>query len=122
MGKSSEDPAGSASPVIITGAGRPDQTKSFSSPTRRGQILDANESAAAAYGRDRRDLIGLNVSSLYAPEAVPPAAAPGQAHESLHMRADSSTFPVEIHTAGLEVAGKIFFLSVVQDISDKETR
>jgi len=84
-----------------------------------GLILDANESAAAAYGRDRRDLIGLNVGSLYAPEAVP-AADPDGTRESLHRRADSSTFPVEIHRAGLEVAGKIFFLSVILDISDRK--
>jgi len=61
----------------------------------------------------------LNVSSLYAPAAAPPGADPGQAHESLHQRVDCSTFPVEIHSVGLEVAGKIFFLSFVQDISDK---
>jgi PAS domain S-box-containing protein len=85
-----------------------------------GQILDASDSAAAAYGRGRRDLIGVNVSSLYAPEAAGATAVLGQTHEGLHVRADSSTFPVEIHTAGLEVAGKGFFLTTVRDISDRK--
>ena len=85
-----------------------------------GQILDANESAAAAYGRDRRDLIGLNIGSLYASEAAPGAADPGPTRENLHVRADSSTFPVEIHTVGLEAAGKIFFLSVIRDSSERK--
>ena len=58
--------------------------------------------------------------SLYASEAAPGAADPGPTRENLHVRADSSTFPVEIHTVGLEAAGKIFFLSVIRDSSERK--
>ena len=119
MGDPPEDPAGRL-PLSLSRAPASQTNEIILLTAEHGQILDASESAAAAYGRDRRDLIGMNVSSLYTPEVVPAAAAPDQAPESLHMRADSSTFPVEIHTAGLEAAGKVFFLSVILDISGRK--
>jgi PAS domain S-box-containing protein len=85
-----------------------------------GQILDASDSAAAAYGHDRRNLLGMNVRSLYAPGALPATAIRCQTHESLHVRADSSQFPVEIRTTGIEAGGKTFWLSTVRDISDRK--
>ena len=54
------------------------------------------------------------------PGPIATAPVQGPLHEGLHVRADGSTFPVEIHMAGLEVAGAVYWLATVLDISDRK--
>jgi len=83
-----------------------------------GIILAANDAAVAAYGREGRQLVGLDVRELYAHGA--PREAAEARHESVHVRGDLSLFPVEITSTQIEVGGRIFSQRIVRDISARK--
>jgi PAS domain S-box-containing protein len=90
-----------------------------------GRIVDVNAATVAAYGRSREELLQLNVADLRAPEALATldrdwqaAASPGGVLvETVHVRKDGSTFPVEVSSRTIDLDGVPHHESFVRDIS-----
>lgn len=94
---------------------------------RDGRILEANRAAAAAYGYSAEELKALAVQDLRAPDQRPLAAAQmaqadaaGLLFETRHRRKDGSTFPVEVSSCGIMLAGERVLLSIVRDITERK--
>ncbi len=94
---------------------------------RSGRIVDANAAAVAAYGYSREELLALHVTDLRTPEARATldrdwqaAASPdGALFETVHVRHDGSSFPVEVSSRGIDVDGVRHKESFVRDISSR---
>jgi PAS domain S-box-containing protein len=92
-----------------------------------GRILEANAAAVAAYGYTREALLGMNVYDLRAPHAraaivgqMEHAEAGGALFETVHLRKDGSSFPVEVSSIGATIEDSRVLLSVVRDITERK--
>ncbi|MEI6044219.1 MAG: PAS domain S-box protein, partial [Chloroflexota bacterium] len=92
-----------------------------------GTILEANRAAALAYGYSIEELQSLNIRALRAPETLylvdtqmQQANSKGIILETLHLRKDGNTFPVEITSYGIELDNEQVLLSVIRDISERK--
>lgn len=91
-------------------------------------IVEVNERAVATYGYPREKLIGMNVSEIRVPNEVPLLADhvrnlqdTGSSYiETVHLRSDGTSFPIEISAYTVEVEGKRFFQSIGRDITDRK--
>jgi diguanylate cyclase (GGDEF)-like protein/PAS domain S-box-containing protein len=91
------------------------------------RILDANDAASRAYGRTRAELCELNVADLRLPgtdaiiarQAGDAAASHGAMFETVHVRKDGSTFPVEVLARTAWVDGDRIIISAVRDITQR---
>jgi PAS domain S-box-containing protein len=90
-----------------------------------GEILDVNQRACELYGYSRVELLEKTVRDLVAPGAV--ALIPhedGEAElgvkpvESVNLRSNGESFPVEITARLQEISGKQVMLVVVRDMTD----
>jgi two-component system cell cycle sensor histidine kinase/response regulator CckA len=91
-----------------------------------GRILDGNAAALGAYGYSRDELLSLTVADLRAPqsraltwEQLEAADREGLRFETIHLRKDGSTFPVEVNSDGATLGGARILMSVVRDISER---
>jgi PAS domain S-box-containing protein len=92
------------------------------------KIVEANDRSVAAYGYPREKLIGMSISNLRTPNEAPllpdhvkTLNETGSSYiETVHMRSDGSTFPIEISAYSVEVQGKRFFQSIGRDITDRK--
>lgn len=92
------------------------------------RIVEANDKALATYGFPRETLIGRLTTEFRPPaeRAGYPAAAEraaregGAIYETVHLRADGTTFPVEISLRLVEAEGKRRFLAIVRDITERK--
>jgi PAS domain S-box-containing protein len=89
-----------------------------------GCIIEANQAASNAYGYRREELIGRTIFDLRAPEThefMPAQLAEvmtkGLLFESIHRRADGSTFPVEVSATRATIDGAPTLLAMIRDIS-----
>lgn len=94
-----------------------------------GTVALVNDSACAAYGRTREEMLRLTVADLRSPATrvdigpqMREAAEKGLLFETVHVRADGSEFPVEVSSRGLEVGGHPYIMSVIRDISSRKVR
>ncbi|MGE5255154.1 MAG: PAS domain S-box protein [Hyphomicrobiales bacterium] len=92
-----------------------------------GRILEANDSAVAAYGYSREELLNLCIQDLRAPNTrglteaqMAEADLMGILFETVHRRKDGSTFPVEISSRGAAVDGVRTLISVIRDITARK--
>ncbi len=92
-----------------------------------GQIIGANQSAVAAYGYERDELLALTIFDLRggalseeAHQGVVATAIRGITFESLHCRKDGTKFPVEATVASAELDGEQVLLCVARDISERQ--
>jgi len=93
-----------------------------------GRIVQANDRAFEAYGRDRDELIGQHGALLRAPgesgqfrENFARTLREGRlVFESAHMRRNGERFPVEVSARRIDVDGRQFIQSVVRDISERK--
>ena len=92
-----------------------------------GRILDANAAAVNTYGYDHKELLGLTVRELRAPETMGLTAAQmaeadtkGILFESVHRRRDGSIFPVEVSSQGATIGGIRTLISIVRDITKRK--
>ena len=91
-------------------------------------IVEANERAVTTYGYPREKLIGMNVSEIRTPHEIPQLSEhvrnlqeTGSSYiETVHLRSDGSTFPIEISAYTVEVEGNRFFQSIGRDITDRK--
>jgi len=92
-----------------------------------GRIVDANAAAVVAYGYSREELLQLHIVDLRAPESRATldrdwqaAASPaGVLFETVHVRKDGSTFPVEVSSRGIDVDGVPHRESFVRVITER---
>lgn len=92
------------------------------------RIIEVNDRALAAYGYRRDEMIGMEAAILRAPEtrgyiieeAGMARRKDGAIFETVHMRKDGATFPVEISLRSIEMEGKTFYQSIIRDISERK--
>jgi len=96
-----------------------------------GQIVEANNAAAEAYGYDRTSLLRMKIHDLRDPATLSTVASQivqanqaedgrGVRFETIHRRRDGSTFPVEVSSIGANVGGERLLLSVIRDITERK--
>ena len=92
-----------------------------------GSIIEANASAATAYGCSREDLLRMRLGDLWQghqaeAEGQPPAEseADGRTIETWHRRHDGTVFPVEASTRAIDVDGVQFRQTIVRDITERK--
>ncbi|MFN8090881.1 MAG: ATP-binding protein [Vicinamibacteria bacterium] len=94
------------------------------------RVVEANDRAATMFGYSREELRRLTLADLQAAGGPvdPPAkideasATEGALYEALNRRRDGATFPVEVSTRSVRVAGKTLRLSIVRDISERKAQ
>ena len=92
-----------------------------------GRIIEANETACAAYGYDRGTILALTINDLRAPETrrqipdqMEKAFREGNLFETKHVRKDGSVFPVEVSSHGVVTGGERILLSIIRDITERK--
>jgi PAS domain S-box-containing protein len=94
----------------------------------RGQIVEANDAAVAAYGWSVDELRAMPIGEL---DCAKPAAdlasfwqasdsCEGGLFEARHRRRDGSCFPVEVSARAFEIEGRVFRQGFIRDISDRQ--
>ncbi len=92
-----------------------------------GRILEANAAAIQAYGYSRQELLALSIQDLRADDAnnltidqMAQADRGGVLFETVHLRKDGSTFPVEVSSQGAKIGNVRTLVSIVRDISERK--
>lgn len=91
-------------------------------------VVEANDRAAALYGYPPDELLRLALWDLRAPEAHATVAADlargaepgGHVFETIHVRKDGTTFPVEVSSRQVEIGARAYRLSLIRDISERK--
>jgi PAS domain S-box-containing protein len=92
-----------------------------------GRILGVNDRAIAAYGYALPDILGRNIRDLRLPgeaerveqQLVAMRTEEGAIFETVHVRRDGTSFPVEVSCRKFEADGQMFLHSMVRDISER---
>jgi PAS domain S-box-containing protein len=92
------------------------------------RFLDANQKALDTYGWSKEELLQMTIPELGAPVAggslpwVIEGAGPadGAIFETIHVRKDGTSFPVEISLRRVEIEGRPQLLSIIRDISERK--
>jgi PAS domain S-box-containing protein len=92
-----------------------------------GEIVEVNQAAVETYGYSREELLGMNVrqlrdsSTLDLLEAQIDEAKEGSINfETIHIRKDGTTFPVEVNASSAEFGGERLIMSIVRDITERK--
>ncbi|RPJ16781.1 MAG: PAS domain S-box protein, partial [Chloroflexi bacterium] len=92
-----------------------------------GHLLEVNAAAIQAYGYPRAELLRLTVRDLRASgtydltaDQMAQADAGGILFETIHLRKDGTTFPVEVSSQGATIGGARTLISIVRDISERK--
>jgi two-component system sensor kinase FixL len=91
-----------------------------------GKITDANLAAEAAYGFTHDELLARTIHELRISQAAEPDPplpiedVEGLQFETVHRRADGSTFPVEISSRAQTIAGRRCRFIIIRDITDRQ--
>ncbi len=92
-----------------------------------GRILEANHAAVRAYSYSHDDLLELNIRDLRATPGRPmvPGMLKRLRHETLrfesvHVRRDGTTFPVEIQAGATTIDHEEVILGIVRDITERK--
>jgi PAS domain S-box-containing protein len=91
-------------------------------------IIEANDRAAEAYQRDRNELIGMSLTKISAPGMVKDLEYESKildekgysTYETVHVRKDGTTLPVEISARKVEIEGVKYFQSICRDITERK--
>jgi len=94
--------------------------------TLDGSVVDGNRAAEKLYGYSRAELLRLRIGDLRAgedPESVrrqmEQAMKHGVLFETIHVRRDGTTVPVEVNSQGILFDGQEMLLSVIRDITER---
>ena len=92
-------------------------------------IIEANDRALEYYQYTREEFIGMNVEKIRAPETL--SQLTGNVHsvnenesatfETIHMRKDHTTFPIELSSRVVMIEGLKYYQSIGRDISERKT-
>jgi len=91
-------------------------------------IIEANDRAVEVYQRERDELIGTNLAKIRAPGALKDLDKETKVideigystYETVHLRKDGSTVPVEISARKVEIEGVKYFQSICRDITERK--
>jgi PAS domain S-box-containing protein len=91
-------------------------------------VVDVNRQACESLGWSREELIGMHPREFDVAldnasiEALAQRAGAGEIinFETRHRRKDGSVFPVEIRTSTFEQSGKLFYLALSRDITERK--
>ncbi len=97
---------------------------------KQGKIVEANEQAIRAYGLTIGELRETEPGALRAPEEqagfgrkMEELAQKGSVrYETMHRRADSSVFPVEVSARVVDIGGAEHRLFIIRDITERHER
>jgi PAS domain S-box-containing protein len=91
-----------------------------------GQIIEVNEAAVKTYGYSREELLRMNIRDLrekstlgVLEKQLKKAGDGGIQFETVHVRKDGTTFPVEVNSTGANFGGERLIMSIVRDISER---
>lgn len=92
------------------------------------RIVEANDKALESYQYSREEFIGLSLHRIRAPEAISQFQQQLDAvrdnesatFETIHMRKDRSTFPVEVSSRGIIIEGAYYYQTIARDITDRK--
>lgn len=92
-----------------------------------GRILDANRRASEIYGFSQEELLSMSVQQLREDQsdveskriALLLEESKGLVYEVLHQKKNGELIPVEFSTARLEIDGKVMYLGIGRDLTDK---
>lgn len=92
------------------------------------RVLDVNRQACESLGFSREELIGMHPSAFDpvvdepSLEGLIQSGGAGQVitFETRHRRKDGTEFPVEIRTGTFKAEGKLFYLALARDISERK--
>ncbi len=93
-----------------------------------GWFTEVNEKACSAYGYSREELLRRNLRDIRSrdlPDSVEVVLAAirdegGRIFESVHVRKDGTSFPVEISAHRLPAGGREFYQYIVRDIGERK--
>ncbi|HLM00633.1 MAG TPA: PAS domain S-box protein [Pyrinomonadaceae bacterium] len=91
-----------------------------------GQVIEVNQAAVEAYGYSREELLRMNIRDLREPSTRERVTedlqkASGGVHfETVHVRKDGSTFPVEVSANAADIGGEQMVMSIVRDITGRK--
>jgi len=94
----------------------PDAVLMIDAETR--EICEVNTAAERLYGRPRGELVGRDSSQLTS--LSPPALVRDKIIVRRELRADGTSFPVEVSTGCSSRDGRDYVVEVVRDVSDRE--
>lgn len=97
----------------------------------RGVIISLNQAAELTFGYSRTDMLGRRLADVITPPewrardrydveqllSAGESALVNRRIELVAMRADGSTFPIELHVVPLSVDGEMLFTAFIRDIS-----
>ena len=94
---------------------------------QQGNICYVNETACRTHGYTQQEMLGMDLRILLSPEhaqglhmRLAMLTLRGQAiFETIHLRKDGSTLPVELNVCLIHSAGDELFLGVARDITDR---
>lgn len=93
-----------------------------------GRIYEANNAAVNAYGYSRKKLLSLTIWDLRAPEEhefikeqlKKAAGLKGILFETVHVRKNGKSFPVEVSAQSTLIGGERVLISIVRDITERK--
>lgn len=93
----------------------------------KGRIIEANSSACAAYGYTPEEMTKLTIHDIRHPserdvfdEQMEMADSGGIFFETVHIRKDGSSFPVEVSSKGTFINNELIRIHVIRDISERK--
>lgn len=92
-------------------------------------IFEANDSALEYYQYTREEFIGMNVEKIRAPETLSELAGKlnivneneSATYETVHIRKDNSTFPIELSTRVVVIEGARYYQTIGRDITQRKS-
>ena len=94
---------------------------------QQDRIVEANDRALAMYGFSREELLGMDATTLrtveqrrtYAEAGKLVDEQPSALNETVHVRKDGSTFPVEVSGFVIVVEGRKYHQMIIRDITQR---
>ena len=92
-----------------------------------GSFVDVNRAAIETYGYSRDEFLSINLRDIRHPstysilaDQISGANERGIHFETLHVRKDGSSLPVEVKANGADLGGERLIMSIVRDISQRK--
>ena len=91
----------------------------------KGKILDVNQTFATMFGYDMSELIGMSVLKLMTPEFRDVTlrnilSGFEQPYESVGLRKDGTTFPIEIRAKATQYHGRMVRIGAIRDVTARK--
>jgi two-component system cell cycle sensor histidine kinase/response regulator CckA len=90
-----------------------------------GIIIDVNQRFYEMFGYNDNEIIGRNILDTIAPgvrtlskEMI--AAQSGETYETMGLKKDGTTFPIEVHPRELHLRGRNIRISVIRDLTEQK--